>query len=134
MHLNRDSKGFAGCSPASPRILAACLSDSITLSLTLTTCPGWPGFWTQALGWKVLSQREREIVIGTDENAPVGHLLHAVAEHETDEEPRISGLTSSAQDRDQEIERLLAWGRADEHRRTGAESSTVLADPEGNEL
>ena len=29
-------------------------------------------FWTQALGWKVLSERENEIVIGTDENAPVG--------------------------------------------------------------
>jgi hypothetical protein len=26
----------------------------------------------QALGWKVLSERDREIVIGTDENAPVG--------------------------------------------------------------
>ena len=29
-------------------------------------------FWTQALGWKVLSEREREIVIGTDEDALVG--------------------------------------------------------------
>jgi len=29
-------------------------------------------FWTQALGWVVLSEREREIVIGTDEHAPVG--------------------------------------------------------------
>src|SRR5258707_15742512 len=33
---------------------------------------GLARFWTQALGWKVLSEREREIVIGTDENAPVG--------------------------------------------------------------
>jgi hypothetical protein len=24
----------------------------------------------QALGWKILSEREREIVIGSDENAP----------------------------------------------------------------
>jgi Flp pilus assembly protein CpaB len=29
-------------------------------------------FWTQALGWKVLSERANEIVIGTHENAPVG--------------------------------------------------------------
>jgi catechol-2,3-dioxygenase len=34
--------------------------------------PGLARFWTQALGWKVLSERENEIVIGTDENAPVG--------------------------------------------------------------
>ena len=31
--------------------------------------PGLARFWTQALGWKVLSEREAEIVIGTDENA-----------------------------------------------------------------
>ena len=34
--------------------------------------PGLARFWTQALGWKILSEREDEIVIGTDENAPVG--------------------------------------------------------------
>ena len=28
--------------------------------------PGLARFWTQALGWKVLSERENEIVIGTD--------------------------------------------------------------------
>jgi len=34
--------------------------------------PGLARFWTQALGWKVLSEREREVVIGVDENASVG--------------------------------------------------------------
>jgi hypothetical protein len=34
--------------------------------------PGLARFWTQALGWRILSDREREIVIGTGENAPVG--------------------------------------------------------------
>jgi len=34
--------------------------------------PGLARFWTQALGWRVLSEREHEIVIGADENAPVG--------------------------------------------------------------
>jgi catechol-2,3-dioxygenase len=34
--------------------------------------PGLARFWTQALGWKVLSERANEIVIGTGENAPVG--------------------------------------------------------------
>lgn len=31
--------------------------------------PGLARFWTQALGWKVLSEREDEIVIGTDQNS-----------------------------------------------------------------
>jgi catechol 2,3-dioxygenase-like lactoylglutathione lyase family enzyme len=47
--------------------------------------PGLARFWTQALGWKVLSEREAEIVIGTDENAlrmiEGGELKHLLAEH-----------------------------------------------------
>jgi hypothetical protein len=44
-------------------------------------------------------------------------------------------LTCSAGDRDQEIERLLALGaRRVDIGQTGAESWTVLADPEGNEF
>ena len=34
--------------------------------------PGLARFWAQALRWRVLSEREREVVIGPDENAPVG--------------------------------------------------------------
>ena len=34
--------------------------------------PAAARFWTQALGWKVPSERESEIVIGTHENAPAG--------------------------------------------------------------
>jgi catechol-2,3-dioxygenase len=30
--------------------------------------PGLARFWTQTLGWKVLSEREPEIVIGIEEN------------------------------------------------------------------
>ena len=44
-------------------------------------------------------------------------------------------LTSSAADRDQEIDRLLALGaRRAGIGQTGAESWTVPADPEGNEF
>lgn len=54
--------------------------------------PGPARFWTQALGWKVLSERGR-------------------------------------------AERLLALGaRRADIGQTGAESWTVLADPEGNEF
>jgi len=44
-------------------------------------------------------------------------------------------LTTSAADRDQEIERLIALGaRRVDIGQTGNEPWTVLADPEGNEF
>ena len=44
-------------------------------------------------------------------------------------------LTTGAADRDQEIERLIVPGaRRVDIGQTGAESWTVLADPEGNEF
>jgi hypothetical protein len=44
-------------------------------------------------------------------------------------------LTTSAADRDQEIERLIELGaRRVDVGQTGEESWTVLADPEGNEF
>jgi predicted enzyme related to lactoylglutathione lyase len=92
-------------------------------------------FWTEALGWKVLSEREREIVIGTDENAPVGICFMPVTDEKAVKNRVHLDITTSAEDRDQEIERLLALGaqRADIGQ-TGKESWTVLADPEGNEF
>jgi catechol-2,3-dioxygenase len=97
--------------------------------------PGLARLWTQALGWKVLSEREREIVIGTDENAPVGMCFMPVTDPKTVKNRLHLDLTASAQDRDQEIERLLVLGaRRVDIGQTGAESWTVLADPEGNEF
>ena len=93
--------------------------------------PGLARFWAQALGWKILSEREREIVIGTDENAPVGICFMPVADPKTVKNRVHLDLTSSAADRDQEIDRLLALGaRRVNIGQTGAESWTVLADPE----
>jgi len=92
-------------------------------------------FWTEALGWKVLSEREGEIVIGTDENAPVGICFMPVTDAKVVKKRVHLDITTSTEDRDQEIERLLALGaqRADIGQ-TGKESWTVLADPEGNEF
>ena len=69
-------------------------------------------FWTQALGWKVLSEREREIVIGTDENAPVGICFMPVTDQKTVKNRVHLDITTEAQDRDQEIDRLLGLGCA----------------------
>jgi len=97
--------------------------------------PGLARFWTRALGWKILSEREDEIVIGTDENAPIGICFMPVTDPKIVKNRVHLDLTSSAADRDQEIDRLLALGacRADIGQ-TGAESWTVLADPEENEF
>ena len=92
-------------------------------------------FWTQALGWKILSEREHEIIIGTDENAPVGICFMPVTDRKTVKNRVHLDITTAAEDRDQEIERLLALGaRHVDIGQTGAESWTVLADPEGNEF
>ena len=92
-------------------------------------------FWTQALGWQVLSEREREIVIGTDENAPVGICFMPVTDQKIVKNRVHLDITTEAQDRDQEIDRLLGLGaqRVDVGQ-TGKESWTVMADPEGNEF
>lgn len=97
--------------------------------------PGLARFWTQALGWRVLSERDQEIVIGTDENAPAGICFMPVSDVKTVKNRVHLDLTTSAADRDAEIERLLALGaqRVDIGQ-TGRESWTVLADPEGNEF
>jgi predicted enzyme related to lactoylglutathione lyase len=97
--------------------------------------PGLAQFWTQALGWKVLSEREHEIIIGTEENAPVGICFMPVTDRKTVKNRVHLDITTAAEDRDQEIERLLALGaRHVDIGQTGAESWTVLADPEGNEF
>ena len=60
--------------------------------------PGLARFWTQALGWKILSERENEIVIGTNENAPVGMCFMPVTDPKTVKNRVHLDLTSSAAD------------------------------------
>ncbi len=97
--------------------------------------PGLARFWTQALGWRVLSERDREIVIGADENAPAGICFMPVTDVKTVKNRVHLDLTTSAADRDAEIGRLLALGaRRVDIGQTGAESWVVLADPVGNEF
>jgi predicted enzyme related to lactoylglutathione lyase len=92
-------------------------------------------FWAQALGWRILSERALEIVIGPDENAPVGMCFMPVTDAKSVKNRVHLDLTSSAGDRDAEIERLLELGaRRADIGQTGAESWTVLVDPEGNEF
>lgn len=92
-------------------------------------------FWTRALGWQILSEHDREIVIGADENAAVGICFMPVTDTKRVKNRLHLDLTSDAADRDAEIERLIALGaRRVDIGQTGTESWTVLADPEGNEF
>jgi predicted enzyme related to lactoylglutathione lyase len=101
--------------------------------------PGLARFWSQVLGWRILSEREREVVIGTDVDAPVGICLMPASEKKSvknrvhlDLNP---GGDAGREDREAEIQRILALGaRHVDIGQTGDESWTVLADPEGNEF
>jgi predicted enzyme related to lactoylglutathione lyase len=92
-------------------------------------------FWAAVLRWQVLSVREREVVIGPDDAAPVGICFMPV-----DDDKRVKNrlhldLTTGADDRDAEIARIIGLGaRPVDVGQTGEESWTVLADPEGNEF
>jgi predicted enzyme related to lactoylglutathione lyase len=92
-------------------------------------------FWAQVLDWRILSEREGEVVIGADETAPVGICFMPVTDEKIVKNRLHLDLAPDAADRDAEIERILALGaRRVDIGQTGRESWTVLADPEGNEF
>ncbi len=93
-------------------------------------------FWAEALHWSVLSTREDEVVVGSDVDAPVGLCFMPAGATQKLVKNRVHlDLTTTAGDRDAEIERLLALGaRRIDIGQTGQESWDVLADPEGNEF
>ena len=93
-------------------------------------------FWAQALGWTVLSTREREVVIGPNADAPVGLcFMPAGATRKTVKNRVHMDLTTTADDRDSEIGRLIGLGaRRVDVGQTDQDSWDVLADPEGNEF
>ncbi len=93
-------------------------------------------FWAEALHWPVLSTREREVVVGPSLDAPIGLCFMPAGETRKTVKNRVHlDLTTTADDREAEIERLLALGaRRVDIGQTGQESWDVLADPEGNEF
>jgi hypothetical protein len=98
--------------------------------------PALAAFWAEALHWKVLSSREREVVVGPALDAPVGLCFMPAGETRKSVKNRVHlDLTTTDGDRDAEISRLLALGatRVDVGQ-TGQESWDVLGDPEGNEF
>ncbi len=103
-----------------------------------TDLPGLARFWTKVLDWHVLSEREREVVIGADEHAVVGICFMPTTDRKSAKN-RVHvdlnpGGNSTPAGREAEIERIGAPGaRRVDVGQSGDESWTVLADPEGNE-
>ena len=97
--------------------------------------PGLAAFWSEVLDWPILSEREREVVIGPSVDAPFGIcFMPAGTPHMTKNRVHLD-LTTEAGDRDAEIARVLSLGaRQVDVGQTGDESWVVLADPEGNEF
>jgi len=98
--------------------------------------PALARFWAEALDWTVLSAREREVVVGSSVDAPIGLCFMPAGATEKTVKNRVHlDLTTTADDRDADTERLLGLGaRRVDVGQTGEESWDVLADPEGNEF
>ena len=97
--------------------------------------PALARFWAQVLDWKILSEREREIVIGVDVHASVGICFMPVTDKKTVKNRVHLDLAPDPDEQDAEIERILALGAQRANiGQTGTESWTVLADPKGNEF
>ena len=100
---------------------------------------GLARFCSQVLDWPILSEHEREVVIGPADDAAVG-LCFMPSPDERIVKNRVHldlnpGPDVSAGERQAEIERLIALGaRPVDVGQRGDETSTVLADPEGNEF
>jgi catechol 2,3-dioxygenase-like lactoylglutathione lyase family enzyme len=97
--------------------------------------PALARFWAQVLGWRILSEREREVVIGADATAPMGICFMPVTDAKTTKNRLHLDLSPDPGEQEAEIERILALGaRRVDIGQTGAESWTVLADPEGQRV
>ena len=61
--------------------------------------PALAHFWAEALRWRVLSSREREIVVGADDSAPIGLCFMPSPDDKTSKNRVHLDLTTEAHDR-----------------------------------
>jgi Glyoxalase-like domain len=89
-------------------------------------------WWANALGWVAVGDSESEYEIRPAPDRLPGLLFVPVREPKT-EKNRLH-LDFRPDDRDAEVERLLALGAVRADVGQGEQSWVVLADPEGNEF
>jgi predicted enzyme related to lactoylglutathione lyase len=101
--------------------------------------PALARFWSAALGWPILSEREREVIVGPDLHAPIGLCFMPspdvkILKNRVHLDLNPGGDATPAE-REAEIERLVTLGARRVDVGQGADASwTVLVDPEGNEF
>jgi hypothetical protein len=78
--------------------------------------PGLARFRAQALGWKVLSERAREIVIGTDENASAGMCFMPVTDPKTVRTACTSTWRAARRTANRRLSGCSRWGAPGRHR------------------
>lgn len=95
--------------------------------------PGLARFWCQVLDWKVLSEKEREVIIGAGVESPTGICFMPVPDVKSVKNRLHFDLAPD--DQEAEVARLLALGarHADIGQGEGR-SWVLLQDPEGNEF
>ena len=89
-------------------------------------------WWREALGWVVINDDSDEFEIRPTEDRLPGLLFVSVPEEKTTKN-RLH-LDFRPDDRDAEVQRLLALGATRADVGQGVQSWVVLADPEGNEF
>ena len=89
-------------------------------------------WWREALGWVVVNDDPDEFEIRPTADRLPGLLFVSVPETKTSKN-RLH-LDFRPDDRDREVERLLALGATPADVGQGEQSWIVLADPEGNEF
>jgi len=89
-------------------------------------------FWAEVLDWQIVYEDPEEIIIGAGASALPGIVFLTVPEDKTVKN-RLH-LDLRPDDRDAEVERLLALGATRTDVGQGDETWVVMADPEGNEF
>jgi predicted enzyme related to lactoylglutathione lyase len=89
-------------------------------------------WWQEALGWVVVNDDPDEFEIRPDASRPPGLLFVRVPEAKTVKN-RLH-MDFRPDDRDEEVQRMLALGAVQADVGQGEQSWVVLADPEGNEF
>jgi hypothetical protein len=90
-------------------------------------------WWRHALGWVVVSEDPDEFEIRPTAGRRPGLLFVRVSEPKTTTKNRLH-LDFRPDDRDAEVERLLALGATRVDVGQGEQTWIVLGDPEGNEF
>jgi len=109
--------------------------ESLRWRSTAPTPGGWPGSWTEVLGWQITEREGADVRIAADRDAPFAIDFLVVPDGPKQTKNRLH-LDLSPTDRLQEAElaRLISLGAVEVDIGQRQVSWHVLADPEGNEF